>query len=401
MIDIERLRQEPDIYRDSLKKRFKPEDQIDQLLEVDNAWRQAATAIDSLRAERNTLTVSKESAQVSMERLGEIKTRLQELIAQELDIRTKRHDLITRVPNLLSEEVPVGEGETANKVTKTVGEDKLAKGRPHEELMASHSWLDTATAAETSGARFRYLKGDAALAHLSLVNKAIRFAASRGFTAVIPPVITKGANLEAGGFFPEGMEDTFRLAEDLFLSGTSEYLLVALAGNQTLDLKKGPVRFVGFSTCYRKEAGSYGKDVKGVIRQHQFDKVEMVSVCLPEESEAEHQFLLKMQEDFLTELGLPYQVVIIGSGDTEKKAIKRYDIDSWFPGQERYRETHSVSNCTDYQARGLAIKYTQEDGQIAYAHTLNGTLYTERTLLALIENTQDEAGAVHLPADLI
>jgi seryl-tRNA synthetase len=326
---------------------------------------------------------------------------LQKLEIEGRQLGQKRHDLLVRIPNVLLDEVPVGEGETANTVVKTTLEPVVRTGRSHEELMVANDWLDTVTAARAVGARFRYLKGGAALAHLNLVQRALRLAVSKGFIPVIPPTMSKGENFEGGGFFPEGREDSFAVGDNLFLSGTSEYLLVAQAAEQTFTSEQLPLRFVGFSTCYRKEAGSYGKDVQGIIRQHQFDKVEMVSVCRPEDSEAEHQLLLQLQEEFLTELRVPHQVVLIGSGDTEKKATKRYDIESWFPGQERYRETHSVSNCTDYQARGLAIKYQEKSGgAAAFAHTLNGTLYTERTLLALIENSQMPDGSVNLPESL-
>lgn len=395
MIDVELLRKNPDIFSKSLADRFVKENFVEQFIDIDAKWRKVTSQIDELRAKKKDLSFN---YQVAKENSAEIKEIGEALKQQEKsldELTLKRKSLLSRIPNLLSEEVPIGIGETANKVIKQSGEVKLKEGKSHEELMTSLGWLNTEAAAKTTGARFRYLLSDAAAAEVKLIGQAQQFAISKGFIPVIPPVMAKAALFESGGFFPDGEEDAFKVADDLYLSGTSEYLLVGLYGNTVIKEADLPIRLVGVSTCFRKEAGSYGKDTKGMFRVHQFDKVEMVSICKKEDSEKEHQFLLSMQEEFIAQFNLPYQVVLIGSGDTEKKAIKRYDIETWFPGQGKYRETHSVSNCTDYQSRSLGIK-VNTGNQTELAHTLNGTLFTERTLLAIIENNQQPDGTVKL-----
>ncbi len=400
MVDLDLLRSQPELFRISLKNRFMEVGLVDEVLKADQIWRTATARADALRSERNQLSTTAQTAQAHSHRLKEIKRDLEKLTDEERVSATHRESLLVRLPNLLSDDVPVGEGETANKPIKTVGKIKLEAGKSHEELMTNLGWLDLLTAAKVSGARFRYLKNDAAIAWLKLSRLAMDFATENGFIPMIPPVLVRGEILAKAGLFPEGEEDTFKVAEDLYLVGTSEYSLVASAIDQTFEEKDLPLRFVGFSSCFRKEAGSYGKDTRGMFRVHQFDKVELVSICSPEQSAKEHKFLLEMQEKFVAKFDLPYQVVLIGSGDVEKKAVKRFDLETYFPGQKAYRETHSVSNCTDYQARGLGIKYKNNKGEINFAHTLNGTLATERLLLAIIENNQTEDERVSLPHEL-
>ncbi|MBI4948288.1 serine--tRNA ligase [Candidatus Berkelbacteria bacterium] len=398
MIDVELLRKNPQDFQESLKNRFIKTDYIEQFLGVDKKWREIITLTDQLRAQKKDLSTDFNTAQTNQEKIKNISAQISTKEKELANLEKQRKEFLSRIPNLLSKDVPIGEGETANTVIKKIGEDRQVEGISHDQLMTKLGWLNTEAAANTTGARFRYLLSEAASTHLKLVSKAQQFAINKGFVPVITPVMAKSNLLEAGGFFPDGEEDTFKVDEDLYLSGTSEYLLVGLYAGKTLKAEDLPIRLVGFSTCFRKEAGSYGKDTKGMFRVHQFDKVEMVSICKKEDSEKEHQFLLSMQEEFVSSLNLPFQVVLIGSGDTEKKAIKRYDIETWFPGQNKHRETHSVSNCTDYQSRSLGIKVKKVDAT-EFAHTLNGTLYTERTLLALIENNQTPDGKVNLPND--
>ncbi|HSX42420.1 MAG TPA: serine--tRNA ligase [Candidatus Saccharimonadales bacterium] len=399
MVDLDLLRKEPELFRLSLKNRFMEVGLVDEVLAADKVWRAATARADALRSERNQLSTTAQTAQAHGRRLKDIKRELEKLNEEEKLSAAKREKLLVRLPNLLADDVPVGEGETANKAVKTAGKIKLKNGKSHEELMTSLGWLDLLTAAKVSGARFRYLKNDAAIAWMKLSRLAFDFAVENGFTPVIPPVFTKEETLLGSGFFPEGQENTFKV-EDSYLSGTSEPLLLALGANQVLAEDELPLRLVGFSACFRREAGSYGKDTRGMFRQHQFDKVELVSICKPEDSAKEHKFLLELEERFVAQFDVPYQVMLIGSGDLGAPAAKKYDIEAWFPSQERYRETHSVSNCTDYQARGLGIKYKDKNGDNQFAHTLNGTLATERLLLAIIENNQTEDGRVNLPSEL-
>ncbi len=399
MLDLDLLRARPEIVKASIAKRGGNSELVDGFLELDTQWRGVLKEVEILRQQRNSLAVSKESAQKNSGVLKKDKEKLQKLEAKEKELSTLRHEAHSLIPQVISDDVPVGPGESANTAIKTVGKIRVESGKPHEEIMTSLGWLDLELAASTSGARFRFLKKEAAVAHLKLMNQAFEMAAKSGFIPVIPPVFVRDEVLLKTGFFPIGREDTFKV-EDHYLSGTSEPLLLAVGSNKIHDLSDLPIRIVGFSTCFRREAGSYGKDTKGMFRQHQFDKVEMVSICSAEDSEKEHQFLVTMQEKFVQNFDLPYRITLVGSGDLEAKATKRYDLESWFPGQERYRETHSASNCGDYQARSFNIKYRDRDGREAYAHTLNATLATERLLLALAENNQRPNGTVNLPRSL-
>lgn len=392
MIDINLLREKPEQFRKALTQRDLADSVVDDILELDKEWRTLSYRVDTLREERNIFSKDANSAKKNAKRLSQIKNELSDLDEQLSAVTQKRLSLLLTVPNILAKEVPIGAGESANKVIKKVGK-AVKKQQLHDELMSAAGWLDTTTSGATSGARFRYLMRDGAIAQMRLMRLAMDFAVSEGFIPVLPPTMAREKLFEQGGFLPTGREDMFVTQDDLFLAGTSEPLLVALAG-KGVDAAALPLRFVGFSTCYRREAGSYGKDTKGMFRLHQFDKVEMVSIVDPSKSAEEHEFLLEMQKKMVEKFDLPYQVVLIGSGDIERKAVKRYDVESWFAGEGRYRETHSVSNCTDYQSRRFEIKI---NGSNQFAHTLNGTLATERLLLAVIENSQGANGAIELP----
>lgn len=397
MIDIEQLRTRPGLWRDSLKKRGGQVELVDQFLETDQKWKKITSQLDEIRQERNQTSRTKPDEKQRQD-LSELKERLRKLADEEAQLGAVRRQLLSQMPNLLNPNVPVGTGESANKAIKTVGQTNKT-GLEHDQLMEKLDWLDLQTAAKTSGSRFRYLKKEAAVAHLKLVHQAFDFALKKGFVPVITPSLVRTEILEKSGFLPFGREDAYELEDQLFLAGTSEPLLLGLNQNQTLPIDQLPLRLVGVSTCFRKEAGSYGQDVKGMFRQHQFDKVEMVSITTPEQSEKELKHLLSLQEELVGSFDLPYQVVEIGSGDLAAKESQKFDIETWFPGQKRYRETHSASNCTDYQSRGLEIRY-QDGDKISYAHCLNGTLATERLLLAIIENNQQDDGSVRLPSSL-
>ncbi|MDP3992796.1 MAG: serine--tRNA ligase [bacterium] len=397
MIDRELLRQNPQIFKDSLTNRGGKPELVEQCLDIDTSWRALMANVESLRATKNQLSRGGKPDAASLKKAQNVSKKLTTEETALKKAGEKLDDAISRLPNVIATDVPVGEGESANAVMEKIGRIRLKKGQSHEELMTKLNWLDLSMAAKVSGARFRYLKGSAATAWMELSRLGFQFAVKNGFQPIIPPVLVRADVLTNGGFFPEGEEDTFKVGGDLYLVGTSEYSLVASEMNRTFEYNELPLRLVGFSTCFRKEAGSYGKDVKGMFRQHQFDKVEMVSICRPDQSESEHAFLLEMQKRFVRQLDLPYQVVLIGSGDLEKKAVKRFDLETWFPSQQRYRETHSVSNCTDYQSRSLGIKFRDQTGTTQFAHTLNGTVVTERLLLAYIENNQRPDGSVNLP----
>ena len=399
MIDRELMRLHPELVKESLTKRGEEPKLVDEYLHLDLAWRQLSGQIEPLRAEKNKLSRGGKPASMELKRAQAVNKKI-----TALEVKLKKADLAAKtallsIPNLVADDVPVGDGETANTVVEKVGKIRLTEGRPHHELMVGAGWLDLKTAADWSGSRYRYLKGDAAWAHLQIMGEALRCAVHHGFTPIIPPVMTRAETLEKAGYLPFLNEDFFKVERDeLLLPGTSEQTLLALFASQTLKEEDLPIRLVGFSTCFRREVGSYGKDVEGMFRQHQFDKVEMVSFTTPDRSAEEHEFLVSMEENFVKKLGLPYQKILIGSGDLGSTAAKKIDIEVWFPSQQRYRETHSASNCTDYQARRFGIKYRQKsDGREGLVHTLNGTLATERLLLAYIENNQRPDGSVNLP----
>lgn len=397
MIDISLLRSKPEEIKETLKKRNENPDVVESLLKLDTQWRTATQKLEALQAERNGLTKTKQSAQEHRARLIELKKKIDQSEDEARACQLELHSAVSLLPNILSADVPVGKDSSSNKVLDTKGKISLKNGRAHEEIMKELGWLDLEAAAKASGARFRYLIGPAAKAHRQLFTEAISFAESKGFEYVVPPVISRGETLLTTGFFPRGAEDTFRVGDDQYLVGTSEPMLLMLSGGKTYDRSNLPKRFVGYSSCFRKEAGSYGRDVKGMFRMHQFDKVELVSICHPEDSEKEHELIVSMQEEFVSRFDLPYQKVLLSSGDQSHIAMKQIDIETWFPSQQQYRETHSASNCGDFQARLLKTKVV-ENGVSVLAHTLNGTLATERLLLAIIENNQNEDGTVNLPA---
>lgn len=399
MIDSDLLRAQSERVKQSIEQRGGDRKIVDRFLKLDASWRAQLRMVEQLRSKRRSRGKGEEMARQHQEELKNLKEERQRAEAELAKLDRQRNEILRQIPNLIDPNVPAGPGETANRVIKQVGSPKIASGKSHEELMTKLDWLDLETAALTSGSRFRYLKNQAAIAHLRLVLEAFSFAVKKGFRPVIPPIIAKEQTFEKGGFFPFGKEETFQVSSDLFLSGTSELMLVALFQNRRFKLDDLPIRVVGFSSCFRREAGSYGKDTRGMFRQHQFDKVELVVICSKEQSPAEHENLIRMQEELVSRFNLPYQLVLVGSGDLSPKEAKKIDLETWLPGQGKYRETHSASNCTDFQTRRLGIKVNR-DGKDEYAHALNATLATERLLLAIIENNQRSDGSVALPESL-
>lgn len=398
MIDIALLRQNPDAIKTSLKKRGLAEELVDETVALDELFRKTTQKLELLQGESNRLSKDKESAAQNKDKLSKLKTEIVEAKAKAGLAEDKLEGKLYSIANIVADDVPAGGAEN-NKILSTSLDNKKAASLPaHEELLSAAGSLDLTTAATYSGSRFRYLIGAGAVAQRRLMELAVNFARENGFELVIPPVVAKKELMRAAGFFPAGQDDTFALSDDQFLTGTSEPLLLALAANRKISKDQLPLRYVGFSTCFRKEAGSYGKDVKGMFRVHQFDKVEMVSIVAPEQSEQEHRFLIELQKKFVEKFDLPYQEVLLAAGDQSQIAAKQVDLECWFPSQQRYRETHSASNCTDYQSRQLKIKAMQGD-QVALAHTLNATLATERLLLAIAENHAKD-GEVHWPREL-
>lgn len=395
MLDIKRIREQPDEVKVGLEKKGEDPANIDEILLVDEKRRVLQTKADSLRAKRNQLGPDdRQQAKSLKEEL--------ELLEQDLAVATGEYQaLMLKLPNLPLPDVPTGRGEEENVVVRKEGELPAFDFSPkdHLELGRTLDLIDSERAAKVSGTRFVYLKNQLALLEFALLRFGLDLLTGEGFTPMIPPVLVSHDTMVGAGFFPQGEEDVFKTQDELYLAGTSEGSVVAYYKDEILD--RLPQRFVAFSSCFRREAGSYGKDVRGMIRVHQFDKLEMVSFTKPEDSETEFNFLLSLQERIMKDLKLPYQVVAMCTGDLGLKDAKRYDLETWLPGQERYRETHSVSNVTDFQARRLNIRYRSPEGP-RLVHTLNGTaIAMPRTLAAILENGQQADGSVRIPDALL
>ena len=409
MIDLKQLRESPDLFRSSQKVRGEDVGVIDQLLAADEERRNAISEFETLRAKQNTLSKSVGAAK------GDEKNSLLEsakqLAAQVKAADSKRaaaeeiaNKLALSVANLIDPAAPVG-GEADFKVIETVGKirDFKAEGfepKDHVELGKILKAIDTERGAKVSGARSYYLTGNGALLELALVNYAISMAVKNGFIPMIPPVLVKPAAMEGTGFLGQAAENVYHLTQDeLYLVGTSEVPLAAFHMDEILE--KLPIRYSGYSPCFRREAGSYGKDTRGIIRVHQFEKVEMFTFCKPEDAQEEHKRLLAWEKEFFNSLEIPYRVIDVASADLGASAVRKFDIEAWVPTQGEYREVTSTSNCTQYQARRLNIRY-KEDGVTKPVATLNGTLVAvPRTIVALLENHQQKDGSVKVPKALV
>jgi len=409
MIDLKQLRESPDLFRSSQKVRGEDVAVIDQLLAADEEKRNAISEFETLRAKQNTLSKSVGAAK------GDEKNSLLEsakqLAAQVKAADSKRaaaeeiaNKLALSVANLIDPAAPVG-GEADFKVIETVGKvrDFKAEGfepKDHVELGKILKAIDTERGAKVSGARSYYLTGNGALLELALVNYAISMAVKNGFIPMIPPVLVKPAAMEGTGFLGQAAENVYHLTQDeLYLVGTSEVPLAAFHMDEILE--KLPIRYSGYSPCFRREAGSYGKDTRGIIRVHQFEKVEMFTFCKPEDAQDEHKRLLAWEKEFFNSLEIPYRVIDVASADLGASAVRKFDIEAWVPTQGEYREVTSTSNCTQFQARRLNIRY-KEDGVTKPVATLNGTLVAvPRTIVALLENHQQKDGSVKVPKALV
>ena len=398
MLDIRLIRRDPDGVRAGLERRGTgPAAALDRVLELDERWRALTAELEALRAEQNRASRGRKGAPTEEERaqLAQLAARRRDVGDEEAAVRARRDGELASLPNL-----PAPDAPDQAQVLREVGGGG-ATGRDHIELAGER--IDMARAARLSGSRFAYLRGELVALELALVSYAIAKLSAMGFEPVIPPVLVRERALYGTGFLPDTEQQIYHLDDDdLYLTGTSEVGLAALHEDEILAGSELPLRYAGFSSCFRREAGAAGKDTRGIFRLHQFDKVEMFSFVEPEQSEAEHEWLLSIEEEICEELAIPYRVVNIPVNDLGASATKKYDIEAWLPGQARYRELTSCSNTTDYQARRLDIRYrTAPDGRPAHLHTLNGTAVTNsRTIIALLENGQRDDGSVALPAVL-
>ncbi|MEV0392828.1 serine--tRNA ligase [Polymorphospora rubra] len=405
MIDLRLLRDDPDAVRASQRIRGESESAVDELLRADEERRAAVQRFEALRAEQKQLgkqmpkaTGDEKAALLARTKELSAEVKAAEAAAGQAEQELRRAHLA--IPNIVQEGAPAG-GEDDFVVLREVGErPQLANPRDHLELGEALRAIDVERGAKVSGSRFYYLTGVGALLQLGLLQLAIAQSVEYGFTPAIPPVLVKPESMEGTGFLGAHASEVYRLeADDLFLVGTSEVPLAAYHSGEILPLD-GPLRYAGWSSCFRREAGSYGKDVRGILRVHQFDKVEMFSYCRPEEAAAEHLRLLAWEEEMLAKVEVPYRVIDVAAGDLGSSAARKYDCEAWVPSQGRYREVTSTSNCTTFQARRLNIRYRDEDGRPQMAATLNGTLATTRWLIPILENHQQPDGSVRVPKAL-
>ena len=408
MLDLKLVREDPERVKASLAKRGPGvADQVDRLLEADAARRRLVTEVDALRAQQKRR--GKEVARATPEErerllggLKELSARLDEAEARLRAAEAELAELQARIPNLPDPATPAGGEEDAVELRRVGTPRELDVAvRDHLELGELLGAIDTVRAAKVSGARFGYLLGQGALLEFALVRFAMDRLVAAGFVPVVPPVLVRREAMFGTGFLPTDEQQIFRTAaDDLYLAGTSEVPLVSYHSDELLDPGALPLRYAGFSTCFRREAGSYGKDTRGIFRVHQFDKVEMVSFVLPDASAAEHELLLAQEEEILQALELPYRVVDIAAGDLGGSAARKFDCEAWIPSQGTYRELTSTSNCTDYQARRIACRVRGPEGNRP-VHTLNGTaVAVGRTIVALLENHQQPDGSVRVPKAL-
>ena len=410
MLDIKFIRNNPNLVKEGAGKKGAVID-IDKLLEVDKKRRELIRAFEDMNAQKSVGTVSIQNAKSKEEKdavilkMRELDSNSDKLNENLKNIEKEFNDLMLQIPNLPQDDVPVGRDERDNVVMEEIGEKPKFDFKPKDYLTIAENLdlIDVKRAAKTSGTRFGFIKREAVLLEFALINLALDNLTKKRFIPVLPPVMLKSEMARGMGYLEQAdaNEAYYLPQDDLYLAGTAEQPLGTMHANEVLDEKDLPRRYVGFSTCFRREAGAYGKDTKGIFRVHQFDKVEMFSFCRPGESQKEHQFFLEIEKGLMNDLKIPYQIVQICTGDLGFPAAAKYDIEAWFPNQGRYRETHSTSNCTDFQARRLNIRYqNSKSKKLEFVHTVNGTVFSQRPLLAIIENYQQKDGSIIVPEAL-
>ncbi|NCA07875.1 MAG: serine--tRNA ligase [Micrococcales bacterium] len=407
MIDANLLRDNPEAIKASQRARGASETLVDEAASADANWRKALAEFETLRAEQNAkaklvagATKDDRAALIAEGQALAAEVKVAEQRASEA--QTVLDAAIWKIENVVLEGVPAG-GEDDFVVIREEGTKPVFNFEPRDHVALGEllDVIDIERGAKISGSRFYFLKGWGARLELALMNMALDQAAKAGFTALITPTLVKPEVMAGTGFLGQHADEIYYLpGDDLYLTGTSEVALAGYHSDEIVDLSDGPKRYAGWSTCYRREAGSHGKDTRGILRVHQFNKLEMFSYIAPEEAEAEHQRLLAWQEQMLQKCELPYRVIDTAAGDLGSSAARKFDAEAWVPTQDAYRELTSTSNCTTFQARRLNVRYRKEDGKTATVATLNGTLATTRWLVAILENHQQEDGSVRIPVAL-
>jgi seryl-tRNA synthetase len=407
VIDLKLLRESPDVVRASQRARGEDPGLVDVLLDADTHRRAAVSVADNLRAEQKSASkkvgkAAPDERPALLEQAKQLAEKVKGAEAEQAAAENAFTAAHMAISNVIVDGVPAG-GEDDFVVLDTVGEPTAIENpKDHVELGESLGLIDLERGAKVSGARFYFLTGAGALLQLGLLQLAARLAQENGFTLMIPPVLVRPEVMAGTGFLGAHAEEVYRVeADDLYLVGTSEVALAGYHANEILDLSAGPLRYAGWSSCFRREAGSHGKDTRGIIRVHQFDKVEGFVYCKPDDAQAEHERLLGWQRQMLAMIEVPYRVIDIAAGDLGSSAARKYDCEAWVPTQQTYRELTSTSNCTTFQARRLSVRYRDENGKPQTAATLNGTLATTRWLVAILENHQQPDGSVRVPEALV
>lgn len=406
MIDLKFLRDNPDVVRDSQRTRGEDPALVDQLLDADVARRDAIVKADTLRSQHKSFgkvigKASKEERPALLAEAKELSEAVKTAEAQQREAEAEVERLQYAISNVVEGAPPGGEDDFV--VLEEVGTIPTFDFEPkdHLELGERLGIIDMERGAKVSGSRFYFLTGYGAMLQLAMMNLAAHKAYSHGFKLMIPPVLVRPETMSGTGFLGAHSDEIYYLPEDdLYLVGTSEVALAGYHSEEIIDLSEGPRRYAGWSSCFRREAGSYGKDTRGIIRVHQFDKLEMFSYCPPEQAAAEHQRLLQMEREMLAAVELPYRIIDVAGGDLGSSAARKFDTEAWIPTQHTYRELTSTSNCTTFQARRLKTRYRDGDGKSQYCATLNGTLATTRWLVAILENHQQADGSVVIPEQL-
>jgi len=405
MLNIKTIRDNPEKIKKACQDKQAKVD-IDKLLTLDAQRRKLIKQNEVLKAEHNQ--ISKKIASLKGNEKEKLINQAKEMVIRidkgdkDLDkIEIEYQRLMLSIPNPALPDVKVGKDESENEVLSQWGKVPKFNFKPKDHLVLGEDLdlIDTKRAGKVSGTRFAYLKNELALLEYGLVQFVFQTLIKQGFTPVVPPVMVKQESMKAMGYLERGEDEVYQTKKDNFyLIGTSEQSIGPMHTDEMLEKKDLPKRYVSFSTCFRREAGSYGKDVKGILRVHQFDKVEMFSFCLPEKSKEEHKLIISLEEKLVQTLKIPYQVIKMCTGDLGDPAASKYDIECWMPGQNKYRETHSASNCTDFQARRLNIRFRNNQKKLEFVHTLNGTAFAiGRILISIMENYQQKDGSIKIP----
>jgi seryl-tRNA synthetase len=411
LIDIQIFRENPQIIRDSEKKRFKDPAAVDNVIELDNAWRKQRAAINELRRQRNELSKQigqkkKQGLDASEEfqKADQVNKQIKEAENKADQLLTERDKKRYSIGNLLHSSVPTAPDEEGNAIIRSWGEKQAFSFLPkhHADLVMSLDVADIEKAAQVAGARTYYLKRDLVRLNLALIQLALDVMTEKGYTPFWTPFFLRAEVMKGASELADLEQQLYKTdGDEFFFIATSEQTLASLHWDEVLAPEMLPIRYVGVSTCFRREAGTHGKDTKGIFRVHQFEKVEQFVFCNPEESWSIHEEMITNAEEIFQKLEIPYRVTNIASGEMNDNAAKKYDIEAWFPAQEKYREVVSCSNCTDYQARKMNIRMGKYGGEKEYAHTLNSTaIATERAICAILENFQQEDGSIDLPKSL-